>query len=315
MTTTSSSADTALYARCLETSRRVRWDIDRDVLRGRTLDVARRFLPEGLARVSGLAFLSRGEQLFLNQIQGRTYANMFGLVERFIAAKVVELSRDHALGDQVALAALVGFAEEELKHQALFRRVEALAGAEMPAGYAFTAEPNAVARAVLGASTWAVLALTCHIELFTQVHYRESIAADPELSELYRDVFLFHWKEESQHALLDILEWRREDARLSAVERDRGVDELIGLVRAVDGILAAQAAADAAYFGQASGRSLSGEEAERVRAALLAAYRWQYIVSGALEPRFVEALTALVTPAQGARVQAALRPLMGPAAA
>jgi hypothetical protein len=56
---------------------------------------------------------------------------------------------------------------------------------------------------VLGKSSWAVLALTLLIELFTQSHYRESIREDADLSELFKDVFLFHWKEESQHAILD----------------------------------------------------------------------------------------------------------------
>ena len=111
---------------------------------------------------------------------------MFGLVERFINAKVLELSRDHWFGDQVALEALVRFSDEELKHQALFRRIEAMIGEVLPAGYRFAWNPNEVARAVLGKSSWAVLALTLHIELFTQPHYRESIDPDAELSELFR---------------------------------------------------------------------------------------------------------------------------------
>ena len=70
-------------------------------------------------------------------MQGRTYANMFGLVERFIGAKMLEVSRDHWFGDQVALEALVRFTDEEMKHQELFRRIERLVGAAMPAGYRF----------------------------------------------------------------------------------------------------------------------------------------------------------------------------------
>ena len=41
----------------------------------------------------------------MSQIQGRTYANIFGLVERFINAKVLELGRAHAFGDQEAVEA------------------------------------------------------------------------------------------------------------------------------------------------------------------------------------------------------------------
>ena len=93
-----------------------------------------------------------------------------------------------------------------------------------------------------------MLALTCHIEIFTQVHYKKSIAPDTELSPLWKDVFLHHWQEESQHAIMDELEWRRADAKLSAAERDRAVDDLIALVGGVDGILEIQAEADADYF-------------------------------------------------------------------
>ena len=38
---------------------------------------------------------------------------------------MLEVSRDHWLGDQIALEALVRFTDEELKHQELFRRIEA----------------------------------------------------------------------------------------------------------------------------------------------------------------------------------------------
>jgi hypothetical protein len=113
--------------------------------------------------------------VYFSLVQGRTYANMFGLVERFISAKVLEISRDHWLGDQTALEALVRFCDEQLKHQALFRRVEALTSEVMPPGYSFAWDPDEVAAAVLCKSSWSVLALTLLIELFTQSHYRESI--------------------------------------------------------------------------------------------------------------------------------------------
>ena len=107
----------------------------------------------------------------------------------------------------------------------------------LPDGYHFDVDPNVVGHAVLGKSTWAVLALTLDIELFTQLHYRQSIDPDTELSELFKDVFLYHWKEECQHAILDELEWVRHDAGLTAEKRDRAVDEFIELVAAVDAIL------------------------------------------------------------------------------
>jgi hypothetical protein len=304
------STDTARYAKCIEVSKRIRWDIDRDVIRDRRFDFSKKFLPDGLSHLNRLTFLNESERLVLSQIQGRTYANMFGLVERFIAAKILEVSRDHWLGDQVALEALIRFTDEELKHQELFRRIEALAAEGMAPGYSFAAKPNDVAKAVLGASTWAVLALTCHIELFTQAHYRQSIEVDDQLSDLYKDVFLFHWREESQHAILDELEWQREDGRLDDAARDHAVTDLIGLVVAVDGILQSQAKADADYFLSMNKRIFSDMELGSLRNGILTAYRWQYIVSGVQDARFSEALSKMTSPAQLQRIQKALGPLM-----
>ena len=302
--------DSTRYAKCVEVSKRIRWDIDRDVIRHREFDFTKKFLPDGLSFVDRVPFLGADERRLLAQIQGRSYANIFGLVERFIGAKILEVSRDHWLGDQNALEALVRFTDEELKHQELFRRVETLIGAGMPAGYSFLPRPNDVASVVLSKSTWSVLALTCLIELFTQVHYRASIEPDTELSPLFKDVFLFHWKEESQHAILDELEWVRENAKLTAEARDAAVDDLIALVGAVDGILQAQSAADTHYFVEICGRSMTAVEVEAVKATVLAAYRWQYIVSGVQIPRFGELLNSMITPAQGERIGAALAPLM-----
>jgi hypothetical protein len=301
----------ARYARCVNMSKKVEWEIDRDLIRGRHFDFSRRFLPDGLSKVDGLEFLTPGEARLMSQVQGRTYAYMFGLVERFIGAKIVELSRHHALGDQIALEGLVRFSNEELKHQELFRRIEQMIGREMPPGYRQTADANEVARAVLGKSTWAVLALTCNIELFTQAHYEQSIAPREDICPLWKDVFQFHWHEECQHAMLDELEWTAEHERLTAEERHAAVDDLIALVGAVDGILQAQADADAQYFTGIVGRQFDAAQRQRVAATLLEAYRWQYIVSGVQHPHFMRLLGRMTTPLQRQRIEAALAPIVG----
>jgi hypothetical protein len=307
---TQHTTDSARYAKCVEVSKRIRWDTDRDVIRGRQFDFSKKFLPDGLSKVAQLPFLNKGEQRLFSQVQGRTYANIFALVERFIGAKVLEISRNHWLGDQVALEALVRLTDEELKHQEMFRRLETMMATGMPPGYTFMPQPNDVAQAVLAASTWAVMALTCDIELFTQVHYRSSIDPETQIDPLWKDVFLFHWKEESQHAILDELEWMREDKRLDASQRDQAVSELIGLVGAVDGIVQMQAKADAEYFVNVAGRVFDASQAQAIGATMLAAYRWQYIVSGVQDPRYLELLGSMINAAQGARINEALAPIV-----
>jgi hypothetical protein len=60
------------YARCIQTSKRVRWDIDKDVIRGRSFDTAHKFLPDGLSLVDAFTTLSTDEKRYVSQIQGRT---------------------------------------------------------------------------------------------------------------------------------------------------------------------------------------------------------------------------------------------------
>jgi hypothetical protein len=123
-------------------------------------------------------------------------------------------------------------------------------------------------------------------------------------------VFLFHWKEESQHAILDELELIRCDDKLSPAARDKAVDEFIELVAAVDGILQLQANDDSEYFAETCGRRLTPEERKKLESGLLRAYRWQYILSGAQHPHFIKVLTSLITDSQTERVQSALATLI-----
>lgn len=296
------------YAKCIEVSKRVRWDIDKDVLRGRPFDYSQKFLPDGLTRIDRFDFMSDHDKRFASQIQGRTYANMFGFVERFITAKILDCTRDHWLGSQIALESLVRFCDEELKHQMLFRKIEPMMAAGMPDGYTFLPDPDAVAEAVLKNSTWAVMGLILEIELFTQEHYKQSIATQDNLSELYKDIFLFHWKEETSHAIVDELEWARVNAKISDRERDQAVDELIAMVADVDGILQAQSAADVDYFLKITGSSMA-EKAQDLKTGFLDAYRWQYIFSGVEHPRYQAMLAVVTTAEQRQRLGEALATL------
>lgn len=304
------SGRAARYAQVVRLSKKSEWQIDRDLLQDRDFDFSRKFLPDGLSHVDRLTFLTPNDARLLSQIQGRTYAYIFGLVERFISAKMLDQSRAHALDNQHALEALVRFTTDEIKHQELFRRMELMIGEHMTMGYRQMANPSDVARAVLGASTWAVLALTCHIELFVQSHYVESIVKGVDLCPLFKDVFMYHWKDESQHVVLDELEWKDEHARLSPAERDRAVDDLISLVAAVDGILQAQSAADVQYFLRNAAHQYSEPEGAAVKDVVLGAYRWQYIISGVQHPHFGRLLTSLTTPAQMQRITTALGPIL-----
>lgn len=297
------------YARCRSAARSVEWDLDRDVLRGRTLDFSRRFLPDGLSLLDRLDFLPHEDALLLSQLQGRTYAGTLDLVARFIGAALLQ-THDHIRGDREALQPLVRFASEELKHQELFRRLDHLMSAGMPPGYDLIADPNEVAGTVLGRSAWSLLALTCQMQLLAQAHYEQAFESREELCPLYKDVFGFHARDERQHASPGELEWTAVHAQLSEDERDQAVVDFIALLHTVGGILQGQAHADARYFLRVARHRFTPVESQHVESTILAACRWQFIVSGMQHVHFRRLLSSMTTTAQCARIMAALQPLM-----
>jgi hypothetical protein len=61
---------------------------------------------------------------------------------------------------------------------------------------------------------------------------------------------------------------------------------------------------------RAASRTFSDDEVDAIHRATLAADRWQYIASGALDTRF-GILEPMLTAAQGAASKAALAPIAG----
>ena len=309
MHATAQAIDAEPHAKRNEEFRRIGWDIDRDVIRGRTFDFGQKFLPDDMSQVDRLPFLAADERKLLSQIEGRTYANMYGLIERVAGAKILALRRARSRHDG-ALSALVRFANEKLKHREMFRRIEWLIAEGMASGYRFVPQTDDVEEFVLGKSTWAVLALICHFEAVKHVHYGNSITRDAQLSDLYKDVLFFHWMEESPPPSLAELEWRREDLGLGAAKRDDAVNDLIELIQGVDALLVFQAPEDVAYLVAACGRAFTPAQIDRLGEAVLSAYRRQFIGSGTEEPYFGEVLGKLVSAEQAARIGTELAPIM-----
>ena len=109
------------YQNCLDNSKKVSWKED-EVLLGRQFDFSKRFLPNKLCGVDDIECLNDVEQRKLNQIMGNAYCHIFAFVEEFIVPTITEAALQDTYGDEVRMRALLRFAEEELKHQELFRR-------------------------------------------------------------------------------------------------------------------------------------------------------------------------------------------------
>ena len=128
---------------------------------------------------------------------------------------MLDQGRAHVLDDQLALEALVRFSNDEIKHQELFRRMEAMMGAQIASW--LSAGGRSERRGARGARGQHLVGAGAHLSYraVRPVALRESIAPREELCPLFKDVFKFHWKDESQHVVLDELEWKAEHAKLS----------------------------------------------------------------------------------------------------
>ena len=269
---------------------------------------AQKYLPDGLSLAQEFARLTPDEKRLVSQIQGRTYANMFGLVERFITAKVLEVSRDHWLGDQTALEALVRFSDEELKHQELFRRIETMIGADMPAGYRFDVDPDAVAaRRARQVHLGGARAHAAHRAFHPGPLPREHRARRRAVAAVQgRLPVPLEGGVAARHPRRAGVEARATRADAAGARRGgRRLDR------------AGRGASTASCRQQAGGRR------ELLRRDLrpggrrrggggtsgrpfLKAYRWQYIFSGAGHPSFAKVLSSLTTAGQRQRIEAAL---------
>jgi hypothetical protein len=275
------------YEGVLATSQRVNWKIDDIIGDDKRLDFGRPFLPEALAGVRKLDFLSPSEQRTLNQIRGLGYLVMFGLVEEYILPFVLDHARPSLAYDDYRTRALIQFASEEAKHIQLFKRFRE----EFDAGFGHHCEvigpPEAVAAKILGYSPLAVALLTLHIEWFVQAHYLDSVKDDGDVDPQFKSLLKHHWIEEAQHTKLDTLIVEELAATCAPGEIHRAVEEYLEIGAFIDGGMQQQVQMDLESFEQATGRRLTPEQRERFTEAQLKALRWTFIGSGITHPQFL----------------------------
>jgi hypothetical protein len=303
LTTATKTRPSYSYETILAASERVTWRVEDLIGGAQRLDFSRPFLPDSLAGVEGMAFLSARERLVLNQIRGHGYLYMFGLVEEFILPFVLDHARPELHGESARTRAYLEFASEEAKHIDLFRRFREAFLVGFGHHLTVIGPAEDVARAVLVKHPLAVALLVLHIEWMTQKHWIEGARDDGALDPMFKNLLKHHWMEEAQHAKLDELMVETLAARCEPEEIDRAIDDYLAIGGMFDAALAQQVDFDLVAFEVATGRRLEGDERERVRATQIQANRWTFIGSGMTHPRFVAALER-VSPAARDRIAA-----------
>lgn len=290
------------YEAALAAAQKVNWRIE-DIIGGdKGLDFSKPFMPEMLARVTGLDFLMPAEQRILNQIRGHAYLSIFGLVEEFILPFVLDHARTQLERDDYQTRAFLQFAGEEAKHIQLFKRFreEFLQG--FTTDCAVIGPAAEIAKAVLSHQPLAVALLILHIEWLSQSHYLAGIRDDQQLDPQFKSLLKHHWMEEAQHARLDTLMVEALAETLSAEQIEYAVDEYLEIGGFLDNGLRMQTQFDLEAFERATDRKLIYSERARFLEVQHQANRWTYIGSGMVHPNFLATLERL-QPAARARIE------------
>jgi len=279
---------TYTFEKTFAAAQRVGWRVE-DIIGGdRRLDFSKPFLPENLARVETLDFLSEDEKRTLNQIRGHGYLYTFGLVEEFILPFVLDHARPSLDVDDIRTRAYLQFASEEAKHIHLFKRFREEFTREFGHRCEVIGPPEAVAKHVLSHSPLAVALLILHIEWMTQRHYLESVVENQALDPQFKSLLKHHWMEEAQHAKLDTLMVQELVRGLDGDAIAEGVDGYLKIGGFLDEGLKAQAGFDLDAFERATGRVLDGEQRERFLEVQHQALRWTFIGTGMSHERFLD---------------------------
>jgi hypothetical protein len=287
------AASSSKYRQVFETSLRIGWRLEEVLPEQARLDLARPFLPDALAGVEQLQFLSRDERRTLNHLRGHSYLRMFGLVEQAIVPFVVDHARARCNAGDYELRALLQFASEEVKHIQLFERFSERFEQDIGLSCASIGPADSLAEAVLAHHPLGVALMILHIEWMSQKHYTDAVRDRSGIDPLVHSLLKHHWLEESQHAQLDGLIVQTLAERASPAERRRGVEDYQRIVALLDHGSQQQVELDLETFQSAIGRQLSAQERDAVREAQRAALHYTFIECGAEHPRFVEIYRAL----------------------
>jgi hypothetical protein len=282
------------YPAILAASNRAAWQIDEIIGHGAVLDFSKPFMPENLARIDGIDFLSDAEKLTLNHIRAHEYLSMFGLVEEFILPFIMDHVRpDLPDADDVRVRAMIQFAAEEAKHIQLFKRFRDLFAKGFGQGCEVIGPPEAVSKIVLKEEPLSVALFVLMLEWMTQSHYVDSVRGEAQLDPLFANLLRCHWIEEAQHAKLDTL--MVEALADGRSERDlrSAVDGFFKIVDFFDMGCKQQAKFNVQALERASLRKLPPSRRSALIDRQHKALRWTYLGSGMVHPQFRTTLGAL----------------------
>jgi len=281
------------YRETLDASVKVNWKLE-DIIGGdKKLDFKKRFMPEALARLEELSFLSDHEKLILNQIKANTYLTMFGIVEEFIVPFVLDHVRPSLDEDDYRVRALLQFVGEEVKHIQLFKLFSDEFRENFGSECKVIGPAAEIGKAVLAHDPLSVALVILMIEWTSQSHYIDSVKDDNQLDPQFKSLLRNHWMEESQHAKLDtrVVEYLAESLTTEQIEK--AVDGFFSIGGLLDAGLKQQTEFELEAFELATGRKLTEDERNVFLERQLQSNRWTFVGTGMVNKKFLQTMDRL----------------------
>lgn len=289
------------YKNCVDLSEKVSWRLDQILPEDTILNFEKPHMPEALTETDQLTCLNQSEQLKLNHVRSNSYMNLFAFLEEYIIVLTVQHAQAEMHGDHDAIRALLRFSEEELKHQALFKRYCRFFDRDFGTSTKVLDQPAAIADVILSKSPIAVLLITLHFEVVTQQHYIECIKDDDALDPLPSSILKHHWLEEAQHIKIDHLELCKLAQGMPPEAISKAFDDYFEILSALDGLLEQQTDMDIESLQIAAGRQFTNEEFKEIKNCQYHSYRNGFFVMG-MENKIFLRITKDLSPIDYERV-------------
>jgi hypothetical protein len=274
------------YRDVIRNSIKVCWQVDDLLPPDFVLDLSRPQLPELIARAMVLDFLNEREQLALNHIRSHAYMNIFIFVEEYVIAQALHHAEAELFGDHDALRALLRFSEEEIKHQAMFKRYCTAFKEAFQGPCEVLSSAAQVANVILGHPPMGVMLTTLHLEIVTQQHYVDSIR-DHGSNPLFTRLLKHHWLEEAQHTKIDMLELAKMAEHAEPEVVQTAFHDYLEIIASLDGLLRQQVEMDLTSIQAFCGRAFTDGQMEQYRALQHDSYRRDFIRLSITHPQFL----------------------------
>jgi hypothetical protein len=262
------------YPSIVATSEKVAWTVD-EVFADRRFDATKLIVPASWVGTQHLAFLEEPAHRVLNHLRAFSYVHLFGNYEEFIPIHLTALAQQDWHADRAHLRALVRFGEEEMKHQQLFLRAEAVLeeSCGYPMGRYFGPDKERVTTFTNALLTYPPLSRSLTLlalEWGSQRHYVDSVRdhtgdrSDP----LYVDVLRYHWMEENQHVKTGVLEIEQLAREMGPEDLSHAFDDIQAIGGLVDETFVGQVEQEIATLQRVMGYELTRAEQAALRDTL-----------------------------------------------